>query len=680
MAYIFVTCCFKKKFFTYEFGEKSMNKGILGRSYNDKNAQKAVVSAWEDLLTNGECKSSAIRAVIKNSWQRCLAQGVDQIIRQPAVADNLEELRQDNGELVSALKSIEDRLSDVLSETDSLIALADSNGMMMEVFGNSKVIESAKYDQIMPGYAWNENTIGTNAIGTAIELKQPVEIHAAEHFCESIKRWSCAAAPVMDPLSGELLGVIDVTTSSEKYSIQNIALAITAAQQLEENIQSRQFVKRMLLVDWYHEVGSQWRNDGLVLLDCKGRVIKTNPYAEKLLSGAGAMAELSQGTRLTQCKATTLEQYAEALPETVRPLSLESFNGSGQWQGGILVVDSRCSARPQYSIRCAETDRISPEQVDQAFQKIISRSQMIEDVKVRARRIAMTDAPVLVLGETGCGKELFANAIHDASAVADKPFIAVNCGTFIRELASSELFGYEGGAFTGASPKGRAGKFEEANGGTIFLDEIGELAFDLQVALLRILQDGIVVRVGGIKKRKVNARIIAATNRDLAKDVEVGRFRKDLYYRLKVMTLSLPPLREHPEDIDILASTFIKELAQKYNCTVKSIDPDLAAVLYSYDWPGNIREFKSALESMFVLNDTATLTRLDLPHDIPHGAPQETVTVAHVEMGKLCHVERHTILLEIERQDGNLSKVAKQLGIARSTLYRKMEEYHIGRS
>ncbi|RLA59868.1 MAG: sigma-54-dependent Fis family transcriptional regulator [Epsilonproteobacteria bacterium] len=660
-----------------------MNKGILGRSYNDKNTQKAVASAWEDLLTNGECKSSAIRAVVKNSWQRCLARGVEQVIRQPIMADkraHLEALRRDNSELASAMKSIEDRLSDVLSETDSLMALADSNGVMMEVFGNSKVMESATNDHIVPGYAWDEITTGTNAVGTALELKQPVEIHAAEHFCESIKKWSCAAAPVMDPLSGELLGVIDVTASSEKYSIQNFALAITAAQQLEEKIQSRQFIKRMQLVDWYHEIGSQWRNDGLVLLDCKGRVIKTNTNAEKLLSGTGVMAELTQGTRFTQCQATTLEQYTRALPDTVRPLSLESFNGNGQWQGGILVVGSRCSARSQYSIKHTATDRISPEQADQAFERIVSRSQMIKDVKVRARRIAMTDAPVLVLGETGCGKELFAKAIHSASPVADKPFIAVNCGAFIRDLAPSELFGYEGGAFTGANSKGRAGKFEEADGGTIFLDEIGELPLDIQVVLLRILQDGVVVRIGGTKERKVNTRIIAATNRDIVKDVEAGRFRRDLYYRLKVMTLHLPPLRERPEDIDALASTFIKELAQKYNCAVKSIDPDLAAVLYGYDWPGNIRELKSALESMFVLNDTATLTRLDLPHDIPHGLPQEPAAAAPVEMGKLCHVERHTILSEIECQGGNLSKVAKQLGIARSTLYRKMEEYNIGRS
>lgn len=663
-----------------------MNIEILGRDYNDKSTQKAVMTAWEEFLLHGECISSAVRAVVKASWQRCLDHGVGQTVQRAPVArgaSSLEELRHLNSDLLSALGDVEANLTEILKQTGSLLLLSDSRGVVIHMSGDSKVINAAKSELILPGYGWCEDSAGTNAIGTAIELKQAVAIHAVEHFCEPVKRWSCSAAPIMDTLSGELLGVIDVTTLSGNHSLHNMAVAVTASQQIEEILHSRQLIKNMQLIDWYHEVGPQWKKDGIILLDQKGRTIKTNPCVEKLISASGVMADFTKERCVESLtEEAILEQYAKALPETARPLSLESFNSKGQWQGGILVVvaSASCSRHSLNGVAHEEKNSICPEQVAQAFSKIISQSQEIQEVKDRARRVAMTNAPVLILGETGCGKELFANAIHDASEIADKPFVAVNCGAFTKELVSSELFGYEGGAFTGANPKGRAGKFEEADGGTIFLDEIGELPLDIQVTLLRILQDGVVERIGGTKKRKVNTRIIAATNRNLLEDVGTGRFRRDLYYRLKVMTLYLPPLRERPTDIDILASTFMNELAQKYHSPGKSIHPELAVALRSYDWPGNVRELRSALESMFALSDSPSLTRQDLPTDISNELPQEPMTMAHSDVSKLCEVERQTIVAEIECQDRNLTRVAKHLGIARSTLYRKMEEYHIDRN
>ena len=294
--------------------------------------------------------------------------------------------------------------------------------------------------------------------------------------------------------------------------------------------------------------------------------------------------------------------------------------------------------------------------------------------------MAQSNAPVLLTGESGSGKELFAAAIHASSFVAQGAFVAVNCGTLSKELAVTELLGYEAGAFTGASPRGHAGKFEQADGGTIFLDEVGELSADVQVHLLRVLQDNVVVRVGGNNERQTHVRVIAATNRDLETEAEAGRFRMDLYYRLKVLNLELPPLRERVSDVELLASRFIRRLHENYGLGLKTLSRQLLRAMQSYHWPGNVRELHGVLERMYILSGNPTLTLQDLPDDIGRLVPNvlDPQAVGNAEV-KLDDLEANAIRSALAKSNVTLAQIAAQLGISRTTLYRRMKAYGIER-
>ena len=276
----------------------------------------------------------------------------------------------------------------------------------------------------------------------------------------------------------------------------------------------------------------------------------------------------------------------------------------------------------------------------------------------------------------GAGKELFARALHGAGGRPGGPFVAVNCGALTRELLASELFGYVEGAFTGARRGGLAGKFEQADGGTLFLDEVGEMPLDLQPHLLRVLQDGQVVRLGDVRQRKVAVRIVAATNRDLLTEVEAGRFREDLYHRLCAVSLSLPALRERPGDIDTIVEHLNRSLAAKYGCVPKALDPAVRGAFQCYRWPGNIRELRNVFEAMFALSDGEHIDAAQLPPAIARALAEHAEGLgkpcAAGGTGRLEQVEHQAVVDAIAHAHGNMSLAARTLGISRSTLYVKL--------
>ena len=302
------------------------------------------------------------------------------------------------------------------------------------------------------------------------------------------------------------------------------------------------------------------------------------------------------------------------------------------------------------------------------FSAILGQSAAIKDAIALAKKVAQTDATVLLLGETGTGKEVFAEAIHYESPRKDKPFVAVNCSAFSRELLESELFGYKAGAFTGAL-KDKKGLFEEANGGTIFLDELGEMSPDLQAKLLRVLENGSFIKIGETKTTTVNVRLIAATNRDLQKEADAGNFRLDLYYRLSGFTITLPPLRERSGDIEQLARHFIKVYSAKVKRVVPEVDANFFKTLSQHTWKGNIRELKNVIERVTILLDDGTITSKLLPYEFHDGNHTDALDLNTVEKQHIHKILRHT--------KGNKTEAARILGIGLATLYRKIEEYHI---
>lgn len=312
-----------------------------------------------------------------------------------------------------------------------------------------------------------------------------------------------------------------------------------------------------------------------------------------------------------------------------------------------------------------------------SFDNIIGKSKIILSAIELAKKVAPTDTTVLLLGETGTGKEVFAQAIHQASSRNNKPFVAINCSAFSKELLESEMFGHKAGAFTGAA-RDKKGLFEEAHSGTIFLDEIGEMALDLQVKLLRVLETGEFIKVGESKITKINVRILAATHRDLKKEIESGHFREDLFYRLSVFQITLPALRERIIDIEALSNHFMKLFSAKTNKRINSISIDFIEALKKHQWPGNIRELKNVIERSVILSNSEELTIDSLPQELQnHQQVSSKVNGKTLSAFDLASAEKLHIQKVMNYSNGNKTEASRLLNIALTTLYRKLEEYKI---
>lgn len=635
----------------------------------------AVTATWRDMADGREPSQGVVRDMIFESWLRCRSVGLDALNhRAPFVDDStrFEPLRRAHQELLDAAHHTWVGFAGILPEVDTLLLVADPQGIVLDVWGNRELVDSAAREHVAPGYDWSEHAAGTNAFGCAIATGRPTLVRTSEHYCSAAKIWDCAAAPVHDLQDGSVVGLLSITSTGGLIDNHTLALAVTAAKQTGHTLHSKALTKSVQLLNWYRLSDPQWATQAALLLDAKGRVITSSDRASALLDSVPDRIHVNDG-RPSLPHDLGLE-IAEQIPYRDAQDSARRRK-SGDWQGGVIVLDESRSAKTGKTRRQQSAEpAIAP-----PFARIATADPGFRETIRQAERMARASSPVLVTGETGTGKELFAHAIHACSRVAAGRFIAINCGALSKELAASELLGYEPGAFTGASMKGRHGKFEEADGGTLFLDEIGELPLDVQVHLLRVLQDNVVVRVGGHKEHKVNVRIIAATNRDLRSDSENGKFRPDLYFRLKVLALELPPLRDRIEDIDLLAGQFLRQMQGQYGLGAKLISPELSAALKRYSWPGNVRELHGVIETMYILSNTPMLGIADLPTEFlvaPDSArsPQQQSSLADTS----ARAERERIIREMARQGNNMSLVARRLDISRSTLYRKLRIYGIG--
>ncbi|MCM3118615.1 sigma 54-interacting transcriptional regulator [Neobacillus sp. MER 74] len=351
---------------------------------------------------------------------------------------------------------------------------------------------------------------------------------------------------------------------------------------------------------------------------------------------------------------------------------------------GSMSVEKDISATIKLNEQLTSTSKelqqlkqqITQNHLDDPFNKIKGKNASIQQIIHDTKKVAKTGATILISGESGVGKELFAQAIHEESSRSEKPFIPINCGAIPNALFESELFGYEAGAYTGASKGGKPGKLELAEGGTLFLDEVGELPLDMQVKLLRALQEKEIYRIGGQTPIKVNVRIIAATNRILENMVSDGTFRSDLFYRLNVFSAQIPPLRERKDDIPFLLYDFLKELSIKYNKAVPAINRKTVHRLTEYHWPGNIRELRNLVERLVILHERSEIFENDIDQLLPQAKRTIDTTVRSLFHEKE-RLEKERILQTLQTTYGNKSITAKELGITRATLYKKMKKYGI---
>ncbi len=618
--------------------------------------------AWEHFLTGGPKAAVPAGNFVVSSWRRSLQCGVNPTNRAaPLVAcgDELGVLRERHKDLLLAASGVFAEAAALLAGSESIMILTDANGVVLEAVGDTRTLDQGQHIHLTIGGDWREDVVGTNGIGTALATGRPAQVHAAEHFCEGIKSWTCAGAPIFEPGTTEVIGVVDISGPPSTYQRNNLTLAVTTARQIEAALGQRTARERLRLLEICLKEISSSGAAGLMALDRVGRLVHATGRIPSNVGFGERVPGLDRDVPVARWAARLPEGWQA---EWFKPISLD-----GEPIGAVLVIpDKLRSAIGQARLPGTEND---PKR--SSFSHIIGRSAATTLLIKQAAQLVGRQVPVLIEGETGVGKELLARAIH-GDADSKRPFVAFNCGAVSKELIASELFGHVAGAFTGATREGRPGRFELAHEGTLCLDEIGEMHLDLQPVLLRVLEEGLVYRVGDTRPRPVNVRLIAITNRDLRAEVEAGRFRRDLFYRISVTSVVVPPLRERTEDIEPLVDYFNRLLSTRHLLPMRRFAPEVMDALLRHRWSGNVRELRNIVERLLLTSFAELVTLNDLPADLTGNG---VVPALQAAPSSLDDAEREAILRALDHERGNLASAARRLGVSRSTIYRKMVRY-----
>lgn len=619
--------------------------------------------------------------LIAESWRRCQKVGLKQSEGYPTVVvtgKELEQLLQDSMELIDAARPLMQSLYELVSSSGFVVVLLNAEGYIIEVIGGMNDVQSTWTRYYACGVKWTEELVGTSALGLALLGHGPIQVAGKEHYCQAYEGWTCSAAPLTDD-HGKLMGVLSVTGSREDVHSHTLGMVVSAAAAISNTIKVRRAQKELEDTANLHSTILNSVSDGLLMINGQGTVTFINPTGAKILNVKVREAIGRHIQELVDFKPVVLRVLETGQGYTDKEFFIETKRGvlhfiktaiplrgkDGRLEGVVDIFREIKQVRKLVNRMVGATAMFT-------FDDIVGESACMIEIKRLAKIAANSMATVLIQGESGTGKEMVAQAIHKASARSEGPFVAINCGALPRDLVESELFGYEDGAFTGARQGGRPGKFELAHGGTIFLDEIGEMSLDVQVKILRVLQDKRILRVGGTRYMDVDVRVIAATNRDLLHAVGEGSFRQDLYYRLNVLPILVPPLRERREDVDRLAVYFMEKTCEQLGVPLKRLSTGALAVLRRQDWPGNARELENIIERAAHLCEGEEITEQHLPMNLSerHGAKPE-------ESRSLRDIERVAIEETLHKTQWNVSRSARLLGVGRNTLYGKIKEYQI---
>lgn len=648
--------------------------------------RKLLEKTWNNFLYNSQDRFP-IRPIVYDSWVRCLQSGINPRSKKtesPLKNETINEIIECSNLYGYSIATLEDLLNHTL-DTKYLLTLCDSQGRIIYLGGDRHIKQQAETINFVLGSNWSEEAIGTNAIGTSLKTGYPLQIFAAEHFCEGIHDWVCSSAPIRDPLTKELLGVIDVTGFWKEAQAHTLGMTMMASRVIENKLNELAVSARTQLLARYSSIVLRYPQNGVIVLDSTFNPVEANPSARQFIKQATGKDLVPLWTEQRLCRHLLLNHHSEQakaeyevfIEQLGIPVLIQEIYFANKTIGFVLIFRTTSQI----------TTSRWPLQNDPWY-NIVGRSSKILRAMTKCNIVAQANVPVLLFGESGSGKELFAKAIHQISDRRKGPFVAINCGAIPKELLASELFGYDPGTFTGAVKGGRKGKFEEADQGTLLLDEIGEMPLEFQVHLLRVLQEREVVRLGGSTPIPVDVKIIAATHHNLEQLVKDGLFRADFYYRLQVVSITIPPLRERRDDIPLLIDHFLNQFAHKYEKPLFKLDQHVREFLIDdYSWPGNIRELQNSLEHavLFCMNSTIMID--DLPQSIKMKYMNNTqwskiscnVTMANLELHNSCQ-EKEALLSLLQGSGGNLSAAARELGIARTTLYRHLEKYGVSKT
>ena len=638
-----------------------------------EDAIRQLQNSWLQMIENKRIDQK-IRPVIAESWKRSLKYGVPFDKHLPPSA-NFENELQRYEQILEIANPIINRFRQEIEDSGFFIMVSSAEGLILRLYGKTDQIEKvANQHNTMPGIDFSERNKGTNIVALCLNNQSANQIFGAENFSVIGHNSSASGAPLRDPLTKRLVGTVAI---SSNYNILQHSHSLIMVKAIGFAIEQ---AMGQYIMQQFQDYGQKFFNSdyGLIIACDSGQIVSMNGRAMELLKLDHPKPEnLVEITSVPELNQILIEARAagsslssgwtvaghgkNVLEITAVPIRY------GLLRTGFILITRKNRMFIFDSNRAQAGEEPAEERKAKAFTTFQTRSPRMQALLETARRAALSPSNILLLGETGTGKELLARAIHDYSPFCEGPFVPLNCGCIPRDLIASELFGYTRGSFTGAEKTGKKGKFEIAAGGTLFLDEIGEMPLDIQVALLRVLEERVVYPIGADKGVPVSCRVIAATNQDLLQAVKEGRFRDDLYYRLNVLNIRIPPLRERAEDILFLAEYFCRQYGRK----ISDLDPEIMEMFLSYPWPGNVRELKNTIERLVCFSNGGPITRELLPDEFL--AFYET---ADLSLSKACGLsEQEQIKKALSETGHNVSEAARKLGISRSTLYRKMKKY-----
>jgi transcriptional regulator of acetoin/glycerol metabolism len=637
-----------------------------------------------------QSRSGAERAGAANritqSWIRCLDEyRLDPgTCAEPEVVPAAELLaRQERLADVQAVAKVEmSNLYQQLAGSGYAIMLTDREGVLLNYFGDPAFTHAASRTGLMPGAVWSERVQGTNGMGTCLFERRPVTVHQDEHYLSRNIGLSCAAAPIFDH-DGELVGVLDASGESRLAQQHTLALVSMSVQMIENRVFLHRFRHDFILR--FHNrpefVGTL--SEGAIALSVTGKVLAATRCALFQL-GVGDRTEIV-GRDITELFNIT---FSGLIDSTVRkafhPVPIFEIRNGARFFA--VMYQPLANPAKRHAAHLGLLPGVGAKESadpvpDSALDKLAFGDPVMAANIEKAKRVLERNVAVMLLGETGTGKEMFARAIHASGSRASQPFVAINCASIPEALIESELFGYRSGAFTGANKEGQRGKLLQANSGTLFLDEIGDMPVALQARLLRVLEEREVAPLGSDTPVRLDIRLISATHCDLQKKIALGEFREDLYYRLQGVTLTMPPLRERAD-----RRALIRHLAVEESDAGEPVELDsrLLSLLEQQRWPGNVRQLRHLLRSMIALRETDRLTVRDLPPEYRSAADDVRPAPCpapdspdQASLNTLESAERSALLQELQRHAWNLSGVARELGMSRNTLYRKLQRLNI---
>lgn len=625
----------------------------------------SILQARNEFLANGHVQEGTITEAIERSWRRCLANGID--TQSPpnievVTAQELARKREQNHQLLALARPEMETLSEQIAHTRNVVILTDDEGLILHSMGSQHLFGEEQRRALSAGTSWSESQRGTNAIGTAIFEQSALTVQGAEHFMAYHHSLNCSAVPIFGA-ENQLIATLDVSNDYNVSQQHTLALVKMSAQMIENRLFLASYQSDVVL--HFHArpefIGTLW--EGVAMFTDHGELVATNRSGQFQLGLHGGQTQPQLNfNQLFDISIENLLRQTGNTDKLVIPLRLN--NGAR-----LYVQVELLHKKPQLSKPAPVSKRTSAANLD----LLNSGDAKIERAIAQVKQVLSRDIPILIQGETGVGKELFARAIHEASSQHKGPWIAVNCAALPEGLIEAELFGYEEGAFTGAKRKGSPGKIEQANGGTLFLDEIGDMPLSLQARLLRVLQERTVTPLGSTKSIPVSFALVSATNLKLKEKVESGEFRSDLYYRLNGLSVSLPPLRQRSD-----LTALINIILQIEHADDIEIMPEVMDIFSQHPWPGNIRQLHNVLRTALALADGAPISELHLTQDFIDEIETASQAESKVEAlafnnQNLDDVTTNAIVKAMEKHSGNVSAVARQLSISRNTLYRKLK-------